>query len=111
MTQHEAKELTLEVWRYLAEHPEIYRKLMLPEKLYKKIKNLPAACPLCSLFMLLFCRDCPSCPLCKAGECCCFENSAWGRWEASSLFDTDTRKAAAERIVEIVEAWEPEEET
>jgi hypothetical protein len=105
MTQHEAKKLTLEVWRYLAEHPWIRKKSGLPKSMYKKIEGLPAECPLCSLFMLLVGR---ACPLCKAGEGCGFENSAWGRWEASSLFDTASRKAAAERIVEIVAAWEPE---
>jgi hypothetical protein len=36
MTKQETKELTLEVWRYLAEHPEIGTKNDLPKKEYKK---------------------------------------------------------------------------
>jgi hypothetical protein len=34
MTPIKAKELTLEVWSYLAEHPEIQRKVDLPEYLW-----------------------------------------------------------------------------
>jgi hypothetical protein len=51
---------------------------------------------------------CPLCPLYKAGEGCKSENSPWGRWYTSKIINTTIRKAAANRIVKIVEAWEPE---
>jgi hypothetical protein len=50
MTKKEAKELSLKVWRYLAEHPETARKRDLPGELYGAIRNLSCACPLCELF-------------------------------------------------------------
>jgi hypothetical protein len=40
MTEKMAKELSLEVWRYLAEHPEIFSKHELPSRLWGKIKNI-----------------------------------------------------------------------
>jgi hypothetical protein len=52
MTQKEAKELTLELWRYLAEHPECYVKSMVPQDIYDKVKTLDSECPLCEVFNL-----------------------------------------------------------
>jgi hypothetical protein len=106
MTQKEAKELTLELWRYLAEHPECYAKIMVPPQVYEKIRDFQVECPLCEMFM--YEDTCEKCPLDKAGENCGNENGVWGKWIHST--DETTRKAAAERIVEIVSVWEPEEE-
>jgi hypothetical protein len=105
MTQIEAKALTLEVWRYLAEHPECYKKNMLPPKLFKiTARTLFRELPLCAVFLELYGR-CPRCPLSKATEYCFVNDSVTDRWHFSNK---DGRKAAASRIVEIVEAWEPE---
>jgi hypothetical protein len=106
MTQKEAKELTLELWRYLAKHPECYEKRMVPPELYGKVMNLYKRCPLCELFEC-FCRKCP---LYKSGEGCLEKKgSAYHRW-ANSYDNYLSRRDAAERIVEIVSAWEPEGE-
>jgi hypothetical protein len=57
MTKQEAKELSLEVWRYLAEHPEIQMKRYLPDEIWDKIKDMACACPLCEV------NPCHKCPL------------------------------------------------
>ena len=98
ITTQEAKELTLEVWRYLRDHPEIGRKKDLPEEIYDKIKYFSNACPLCRLF---FKKDCYGCPL----RSCDYWISAYGRWCHGN---SETRKQAAAKIVEMAEAWEPE---
>jgi hypothetical protein len=109
MTQKEAKELTLELWRYLAEHPECYKKDMVPMRIYAKIRGLLCRCPLCAMFIG---RDtCEECPLDKAGESCKkYGNNAWDKWFYSPRCDRADRKESAELIVKIVSAWEPEEE-
>jgi hypothetical protein len=71
MTPIEAKELTLEVWRYLAEHPEIIDKFHLPGYLWEKIVRLDQFCPLCELYRGNSHRlVCPKCPLqrCNKGS-------------------------------------------
>jgi hypothetical protein len=104
MTQKEAKELTLELWRYLAEHPECDAKESMPRDLYKRIKPLLNKCPLCELFVG---KDCEGCPLQEADEQCAQEHSAYDIW---AFGGTDFyREEGAGRIVEIVSAWEPEE--
>jgi hypothetical protein len=107
MTQKEAKKLTLELWRYLAEHPEIMFKKSVPYYLYHKIAILKEMCPLCELFSN---KGCSGCPLNMAGEECPDIYSAYTRWRCAKIEDLETRKATAERIVEIVSAWEPGEE-
>jgi hypothetical protein len=104
MTKKEAKELTLKVWRYLAEHPECDEKSDVPDELYEKIEAFYDRCPLCHMFRSGWCKDCP---LNKSGECCLEKDSVYQRW--SMAYNDDKRKAAAERIVEIVSAWEPKE--
>jgi hypothetical protein len=110
MTQKEAKELTLEMWRYLVEHPEYGDKFYLPRDLYLKIGNLLSQCPLCQLFQA---HSCKGCPLSAADKNCLNGQSAYMKWYTSntgSMNYLSNRKEAAERIVEIVSAWEPEEE-
>jgi hypothetical protein len=113
MTQKEAKELTLELWQYLAEHPECKYKSSVPEEIYAKIEGLLNRCPLCEVFHLSNCENIPSCencPLFLDRDGCGNPGSAPLRWSLSKRNDFESRKAAAERIVEIVSAWEPEEE-
>jgi hypothetical protein len=63
MTLKEAIELSLEVWGYLVEHPEIECKADLPEELYCKIKRMINRCPLCEYSSIVsgkgICKDCP----------------------------------------------------
>jgi len=100
MTKIEAKELSLEVWRYLAKHPEIEHKKYLPIELYERIEIMQAECPLCELFVENYCR-CPKCPL-KA----CLGDSLFHQWQMAD--NKEERKEAAQKIVEIIEAWNPE---
>jgi len=100
MAGKEAKELTIEIWTYFAEHPEITKKSELPEELYSKIKNLEAGCPLCELFIE---SGCTGCPLSAARNRCASINSFYCRW-----VDTETqeeRSAAAWGIVNITKEW------
>jgi hypothetical protein len=107
MTRKEAKELTLELWRYLAEHPECCSKCEVPPGIYNKVKYLYAGCPLCELFAK---KGCVRCPLDDAGKKCMLSNSPWCAWSQASPRSKTTRKKAAGQIVEIVSAWEPEGE-
>jgi len=76
MTKQEAKELSLEVWRYLAKHPN-KDKIYLPDLLWKKIMRLPGYCPLCYLFKpsSIPPKECPGCPLKSCGD-----QSPYRRW-------------------------------
>jgi hypothetical protein len=100
MTEKESKELIIEVWTHLAEHPEIRLKNELPEELYDKIKNLEARCPLCALFLG---PGCTGCPLDAAGHCCASHDSYYYRWAWAKT--KKERSAAAWGIVDIAKEW------
>lgn len=106
MTRMEAKELSLEVWRYLAEHPEIRRKEGLPVALYKKVVGLAGRCPLCELFWS-FNDICEGCPLDAPGLHCGGKGVAYDRWVSAET--AAARKKAAKKIVRLIEVWEIEE--
>ena len=99
ITAQEAKELSLEVWRYLAAHPEVDSKHKLPNDLLRKIIDMDSLCPLCELYKE---RPCYKCPL-KT----CDENSPYDKWRFTN--NKAERQTAAQEIVEAIEAWEPEE--
>ena len=106
MTEEEAKEISLEVWRYLAEHPEIKYKRNLPKELVDKIEEFSCWCPLCELFCAY--DYCPGCPLDDAN--CKNDNSLFDLWEHSPYGEegrAQRAKAAAE-IARKIKAWEPE---
>jgi hypothetical protein len=107
MTQKEAKELTLELWRYLAEHPGGETKGEVTGELQAKIQGLRNLCPLCEVFGP---PPCVGCPLVRNGAHCEDWDSPWDIWRRSGFDDSDVRRRAAERLVEIVSAWEPEDE-
>lgn len=109
MTQKKAKEITLEVWTHLAEHPEIRLKANLPYALYEKIGSLYGECPLCEIFRRNKKEEvwCLRCPLSLAGENCLQGESAWGKWVETKKDDTEARKNAALTIVTVVKAWKP----
>jgi hypothetical protein len=106
MTKQEAKELTLEVWRYLAEHPEIEYKMYLPDSLYEKVKFLECECPLCEMFYAPCARECSGCPLSGEGYYCSDGDQTYDRWCHAKT--NKERKEAAEEIVRRTEAWEAE---
>jgi hypothetical protein len=100
MTEREAKELCLEVWRYLAEHPETARKSDLPKALYARISSLQCECPLCEVC------SCDQCPLYTKQRACSDEGEPYARWNHART--PGTRRKAAKEIVQRVEAWEVE---
>jgi hypothetical protein len=105
MTQKEAKELTLELWGYLAEHPECISKSQTPKRIWHRVWHLNGKCPLCHVLH----TDCTICPLGIEWGYCANEESAYRIWCNSRAEETGVRKKAALRIVEIVSKWEPEE--
>ncbi len=106
MQAQQAKEEALLVWKYLAEHPEITRKIDLPDDLYIIITDYCGECPLCEYFKIRdsesTCErpDCSKCPLKSCDE----EYSAYYVWLSAK--DTEKRKQAAEAIVKAIEEWE-----
>jgi len=109
MMPQEAKELSIEVWTYLAEHPECEQKKNLPLELYEQIELMPGQCPLCKLYMYKhFDRSAMSCgkqcPLYRCDRI----GSAWDRWSNGVEV---TRREAAQEIVDKLKAWEPENRT
>jgi hypothetical protein len=107
MTKLKAKALSLEVWRYFVEHPEIRFKEELPNELYLKIKSFFNRCPLCELFHGLGTVSCPGCPLSGRGYSCDSKGQSYNRWRVAKT--SEKRREAAEEIVRRVEAWEVEE--
>lgn len=108
ITAIKAKEITLKVWRYLRDHPEICRKNQLPKYLYKLVKNFHAECPLCEFFYFIkkgrIEGSCKPCPL----KDCHYERSLFQKWACADVDNIETRQKAAAKIVEKVEAWRPE---
>jgi hypothetical protein len=93
MTLKKAINLSLIIWEYLAEHPEIKNKENLPENIFKKIHHLFGYCPLCELFLFkeIPCSDCP------LGNC--GDNSLFTKWQ-----DSKTKKDRKIYAYEIVNA-------
>lgn len=94
-SEKQALKQSIEVWKYLAKHPEIMSKAELPERLYDKIKDCMARCPLCQ-FYDFHCRKCPL-PAPANGKCTLFFK--WVDFQA----DDNTRVSAAQRIVVLCE--------
>ena len=117
MTKKEAKELSLEVWRYLAEHGEIKSKFDLPVAMFEKIKNFTGRCALCELFDTdgdydgdyEDSQNCSGCPL--GDNNCIKDNSLYHQWNCSPNGKRgDERRAEAARgIVRKIGAWEIDE--
>lgn len=65
MNSQEARELTIEIWSYLRDHPSIANKGNLPQDLYEKIEDLECQCPLCDYFYTheKTKKACTRCPL------------------------------------------------
>jgi hypothetical protein len=102
MTHKEAKELSLEVWRYHVEHPDIVCNSDLPEGLYSKIKFLYHKCPLCVLFADTI-AGCPGCPFSGEGWVCVSKGQPSSRWYKAET--PEERREAAEEIVRRIETW------
>jgi hypothetical protein len=88
-----SEDLSLKIWRYLADRGECRSKRDTPY--WYEIQD----CPLCTVFAT--CID--GCPLQKCGA-----KSLYGLWMGAK--DAIYRAEAARRILERIEAWEPEEQ-
>jgi hypothetical protein len=104
MTQKEAIELSIEVWSHLAAHPGIAYKSDLPKKIYGKIENMKARCPLCECIRNIL-DSCNNCPLCfvKDGnrKRCSSGGHPYTTWRNSNK---EGRKEGATAIVRLLEA-------
>ena len=102
-TLQAAKDLSLEVWRYLAKHPEIVHKIGLPRGLYQKIMELRCECPICEVL-----ENCVECPLGGVlggvSYWCLAAGHPFERWLHATT--NKERQEAAEEIVRLIEAWE-----
>jgi hypothetical protein len=101
MTKKEAKVLTVELWTYLAKHPECRYKGQAPKELYSRVKELQCECPLCEVS-----ETCGECPLKAAGRGCLNDDSPYEYWARSDPYGKETRRKAAWEIVAIAAAWE-----
>jgi hypothetical protein len=99
MTKQEAKEITLTIWQYLADHHEIKNKEDLPGEVFKLISGLSDWCALCHIFHH---KVCDYCPLSFKDEC--YDYNRWSRAKTNK-----TRKKYAQAIVDKVKAWQPED--
>jgi len=97
MTPKKAKELSLEVWRHLAEHPETKDIITLPKNLLRKWKDSRNTSPLCKVIGY----GCVGCPM---GYKC----KLYSDWTFAD--DDNTRQLSAQKIAAAIEAWEPGEE-
>lgn len=106
MTKRKAKSLSLKVWRYLRDHPEISEKSGLPKELFDQIKNLECECPLCEYFERG--NDaCEGCPLDDGDYQPCGPDS-FNVWDMSDYNGNpkEDRARGAGRLVERLEKWE-----
>jgi hypothetical protein len=105
MTLKEAIDLSLEVWRYLAAHPGISKKSGLPDKLYRKIKDMDSRCPLCEYKSESY-TTCYECPLCfsKTGDRINCNNTEHPYREWFIAETEKARREAATAIVKLLEA-------
>ena len=98
MKYRKAKKVTIEVWSYLRDHPEISEKKDLPENLYRKIAHHIDRCPLCSIFRGRSNNSCNGCPLVS-----CSWDSDYMGWAATQNSSYRSEKAAS--ILKKVEEW------
>ena len=103
MTKQEAKDLSIELWQYLADHSEIDDKSKIEAKdLRERVCCYINYCPLCGLFYddKLVRLQCNKCPL----DSCFDYGSDFKKWR--NAVDNETRKAAAESILAKIRAWD-----
>jgi hypothetical protein len=97
---HEAKAVGLEVWQYLADHPEISKGNDLPKELRCKINDLRCRCTLCPE-LLLRNRPCPGCVFVLKDY-----NNLMVLWAQSK--NEQNREAFARAIIGMIRKWNTE---
>ncbi len=103
LSLQEAKDISLEVWKYLSEYVELDSKRDLPSDLYAKVEHLLGECPLCHCFS----QDCQRCPIDKAMQNCFETDSAYHIWlNVDALYSNEERKKSATLIYDIIRGWD-----
>ena len=97
----EAKKLSLDVWRYLKDHPGLREKSELPRDIYNQVRGCRCECPLCSLFQKGL-WPCYGCPL----RSCTIVGSPFDRWANAEEYDDETRREAATEIYNTIREWD-----
>jgi hypothetical protein len=100
------KQLAVEFWSFLRDHPEIADKtdaIAFPR--YKEIVEQVASCPCCTAFQR---SNCEGCPLFFRGRIQCINvGQPFRNWFMAT---TDAeRQAAATALLAQLEAWETED--
>lgn len=106
LTKKKAKEISVEVWQYLYDNPEIESKIDLPDKMFNKIKKIYNNCPLCEYFQLrLTMKKCPL-NISKFDYTCAADcaNGFYNKWRYSET--KRERKKYAGIILKMIKAWE-----
>jgi len=107
LTAKEAKKLSLIVWKYLKEHPEVESKNDLPDKIFSKIRSHLAHCTLCEYFIASLKMNLSSCEdVCPLRGCISEDDesqSMYHLWKYAS--NKSMRKKAAEIIYKKILAW------
>lgn len=95
LTKKLAKQISIEVWEYLRDHPCLTDKFQLPDNIYKKIVHMKCECPLCELFDM----SCHKCPL------NCLDVKSWyNKWSFATT--NRQRKKYASMIVDQIKSWQ-----
>jgi hypothetical protein len=102
MTKTEAKEIALEMWRYLKDNPELEDKTQVPKEMLDKLDTM-YYCALCEVF--------PKCkvhyPLVGNEINCPLYNCIDGPYiEWVCCHTIEGRKKYATEVVKLIEAWE-----
>ena len=102
MTAQGAKELSLQIWGYLAGHPDIRHKSDLPGWLFVQIEHMVLNCPLCELFIqnVGFNFTCSCCPLIS----CNTDGSLYNNWARSAT--REEREYHARRVLGAIGSWD-----
>jgi len=97
--RYSAKQRSLKVWKYLADHPEIDMKQKLPKDIGELVWKDTGSCPLCTLFHD-HAHYCPDCPLSSENVTCFTTGEPYALWEASKLLRYSyPEKAKEERVI------------
>ena len=111
MTKQEAKDLSIELWTWLRDHP-CKGKMETPFELRMRIDTLKGRCPLCE-----YTEQCviesgvkrhpfDRCLICPMGDTCAPDSSVFDTWcNAKNEGDKERCQVAAEKILARIQAW------
>lgn len=102
----EAQKLSLEIWEYLRDHPEVHKKRQLPPYLWSQIELYVDYCPVCEFFFSVDRGRKPACDLCPIGDCFGVDT----RYQQWSKAQTDPERIrGAKGMIELLQEWDIEQ--